>query len=99
MRGSVSSLKLLYYEHSLTPTFVRSIHRIGQQTVCQYDYLISQDSLDERVFKKIQDKFTLLDKIIDRSANKDGYAVEENELFEREFEDEGEPSFKKQKCQ
>jgi len=65
-------------------------HRIGQDEVCHYDYLIAQDTLDERVMKKIQNKHSLLDHIIDSKANTDGFNIEETEEVACEEEEEEE---------
>jgi len=68
------------------------IHRIGQEHPCNYDYLVAKDTLDERVMKKIQGKFSLLDHILNSSENADGFDVTENGQFERSDDDEAEPS-------
>jgi len=63
-------------------------HRIGQESVCNYDYLCAEDSLDEKVLNKIQKKFGVLDHIIDNKENKDGFDILETEAFDRVFEEE-----------
>lgn len=61
-------------------------HRIGQEHVCHYDYLCAEDSLDERVLNKIQNKFGLLDQIIDEKQNADGFNISSTEEFERDIQ-------------
>ena len=46
--------------------------------------------MDERVLDKIQNKFGLLDHIIDKKRNADGFDVAEETEFERVFTEEEE---------
>ena len=82
--------------------FPRRIHRIGQNaSSCLYDYLLAENSWDEKVFRKVQQKYKTIDKIIDRGANSEGYDITEEQLFERveeeAEEDTDEPPTKRQR--
>jgi len=93
---------MVFAELTWTPSLLLQaedrIHRIGQNSTCQYHYLIADGSLDERVFRKVHEKFALVDKIIDAGRNAKGYDVEETERFDRVMEEEeDEPAAKKRK--
>jgi len=69
---------LFFSVQILTPCFfVYRTHRIGQDETCHYDYIIAKDSLDERVMKKIKNKHSLLDHIIDSKGNTNAFDINE----------------------
>ena len=58
-------------------------HRIGQEEPCQYDYIIAKDTLDERVMKKIKNKNSLLQHIIDSDKQGNGFNIEQEDEYLR----------------
>ena len=72
---------------------------MGQEKCCHYFYLIAEDSLDERVFKKVHEKYALVDKIIDNGTNAEGYDVQENAAFDRDLAEDDEPPEKKMRVE
>lgn len=69
---------MFFTELSWTPGILLQcedrLHRIGATSQCiNYKYIIADETIDERVFTKLKNKFQILDNIIDDGNNTSGF--------------------------
>ena len=69
---------MFFAELSWTPGLILQcedrLHRIGATSESiAYKYILAQETYDERIFAKLQDKFSTLDSVIDGGANELGF--------------------------
>jgi superfamily II DNA or RNA helicase len=77
---------VVHFDHWWNPATVRQaedrVHRIGQEKKVFVYHLWTENTVEERVYRKLQDKQRLYDEVIDALSNVGGTGLSEDELFE-----------------